>query len=237
MILGTVTKIHKVNSTVLGQDRMIRTYTFLLRFFKLHLLRKMKSGECLKMWQNKVDIICSHFSMTRRILRWSRTAFYIQILLNKLKQQWSKNELRYYRNLNDVLFYAYLILTDINDLIFWMCQIGLCRNVKLLLITKEISPKFYFVECIGWFITLCLEYRVNQQEIYKSQLQKDPKNKIRVRQIQIIQNLVKYSLDIPVSYSYVNTKVISQEKAVILGTISSFISLYQTFQQHSGGYQ
>ncbi|CAD8179035.1 unnamed protein product [Paramecium pentaurelia] len=237
MILGAVTKIYKVNSTVLGQDRMIRTYTFLLRVIKLHLLKKIKSGECLRMWQNKLDLLCSHFSMTRRILRWSRTAFYLQILFNKLSQQKSNNVLKYNRNLFDILFYTYLIITDISDLIYWMCQIGLCNNMNLHQFTKKYAPKFYFIECIGWFISLCFEYRVNQIDIAKANLQNDPKNKIRIRQIQILQNLVKYGLDIPVSYSYVNTQAIKQETAVILGTFSSFISLYQTFQLHSGGYQ
>ncbi|CAD8195967.1 unnamed protein product [Paramecium octaurelia] len=237
MISGAVTKIYKVNSTVLGQDRLIRTYTFLLRVFKLHLLKKIKSGECLRMWQNKLDALCSHFSMTRRILRWSRTAFYLQILFNKLSQSKSNHALKHYRNLFDILFYTYLILTDISDLLYWMCLIGLCNNANLQKFTKEYTPKFYLIECIGWFISLCFEYRVNQIDIAKANLQKDPKNKIKIRQIQILQNLVKYALDIPVSYSYVNTQAITQEKAVILGTFSSIISLYQTFQLHSGGFQ
>lgn len=47
--------------------------------------------------------------------------------------------------------------------------------------TKKYASKFYFIECIGWFISLCFEYRVNQIDIAKANLQNDPKNKIRIR--------------------------------------------------------
>ena len=78
--------------------------------------------------------------------------------------------LKHYRNVFDILFYAYLIITDISDLIYWMCLLGLSNNAALYKLTKEIAPKFYFIECIGWFISLCFEYRVNQIDILKIKL-------------------------------------------------------------------
>lgn len=70
------------------------------------------------------------FVNNQQILRWSRTFHYLLCMLRTYQQKSPEKKVLHFKRIWDLVFYHYLILSDVNDFCLWLCQVLIPEHLR-----------------------------------------------------------------------------------------------------------
>jgi peroxin-11C len=226
-----------------GRDKLCRIIQYSSKFVKaffLYVAVRYKNP-MLKELADKSDFIGGSMGMTRKVLRFGRPIgiSYNIFKLIKTYQKRGMNPDEFDKTKNTsyvvlkVISDASLFLYFLFDHLLYFKRIGVLKDSKLIQFADYVSNLSWLIECLADILCDCIDIHLLQKRAQKEMALEPQKNyaniskEITDKTEAAIVDILRSIIDVPIAIHFMNDKFLSPGFVGILGTITSYLGLYQ----------